>query len=90
MVIAVGEVLGPVYKMWREVPWWRQYQPVTKESPKLLHCPSLEMFGPYLVIAILNFQYITVIKISITLYIHTCLWLEVKIFIVYEQKAVLY
>jgi len=48
------------------------------------------MFGPYLVIAILNFQYITVIKISITLYIHTCLWLEVKIFIVYEQKAVLY
>jgi hypothetical protein len=48
------------------------------------------MFGPHLVIVILNFQYITVIKISITQYKNTCLWLEVKIFIVYKQKAVLY
>jgi hypothetical protein len=47
------------------------------------------MSDPHLVI-IPKFQYITVIKISIILHMQICLWLQVKMFIVYEQKAVLY
>jgi hypothetical protein len=53
MLTAVGEVLGPVYNLWRG-----QYQSATKISPKLLQSCRSETSGLHLM------QYFILTKIS--------------------------